>query len=409
MTHRGINRNKLALVLSLCFVFAGIGSSPAAAAEGAAPKTADACWFYTPPTDQCAYPDVGEGKVKNVILMIGDGMGLAEVCTARIRGVGPGGRLHMDRLPVTGMATTYSANAVVTDSAAAATALATGFKTNNGMVSLLPDGRRPVTILEAARDRQMATGLAVVCVPPHATPAAFASHAPDRGMYAEIFEQMLKSKVDVILGNGSVGTTTQPSQEAVGGRKMGYHVVATRQELRSATQTPLLGLLAIQEPTAEAPQPMLAEMTAKAIELLGQDPDGFFLMVEGSDIDWAGHSNDMAGSIRKTLLFDLAVKEAVEFARRDKHTLVVVTADHETGGMAITGGGVDGKDVQTGWVGGGHTGIAVPIFAYGPGARRFMGVHDNTEIPCLIAQLLGIKDFPKACSPKELSAAESRP
>jgi alkaline phosphatase len=307
----------------------------------------------------------------------------------------------MDRMPVTGLATTYCENGLVTDSAAAATALATGFKTNGGMVGMLPDGRNILTILEASRDRGMATGLAVVCTINHATPAGFAAHVASRNSYPQIFEQVIRNKVDVLFGAGNAGTATQPSEEAIWVKKNGYRVVSTRNDLRAATDTPVIGLMGIEEPSAGSPEPMLAEMTVKAIELLGKDPDGFFLMVEGSDIDWACHGNDMAGSIRKTLLFDLAVKEALEFALRDKHTLVVVTADHDTGGMGINGGSTDGTDIGVGWTTKGHTGIPVPIYAFGPGARRFMGVHDNTEIPCIFAQLLGIKDFPKAFPKKD--------
>jgi alkaline phosphatase len=395
----------ICIVLPLCLFGGFVSEQPSVFAAQPAAKPAarnmGEYWFYTPPTDRSPYPDVDEGKVKNVILMIGDGMGLAEVSTARIRAVGPGGRLHMDRMPVTGFATTYAANNLITDSAAGATALATGFKTKNGMVGLLPDERNVLSILEAVRDRKMATGLTVICIIPHATPAGFAAHIVSRNMYPQIYEQMLQNKVDVLFGSGNAGTATQPSGDATLAKKNGYHVISNRKELRSAKDTPVIGLFGIEGPSAESPRPMFAEMTAKAIELLNRDQDGFFLMVEGSDIDGGGHSKNTAFSIHATLVFDLAVKEALEFAQKDKHTLVVVTADHETGGMAITGGGLDGTDVSATWATNGHTGIPVPLYAFGPGARRFMGVHDNTEIPCIIAQLLGIKDFPKVFPKKQ--------
>jgi len=403
MKNRVMNLNRLILAVSLLGLLGGYPAGPCdvfAQTNRPAAQTTDEYGFYVPPTDRSPYRDVDDlhGKqmtrVKNVILMIGDGMGLAQVAAARIRAVGPDGRLHMDRMPVTGFVTTHSEQ-LVTDSAAGATALATGYKTNNGMVSVRPDGRRLLTILEAARDKKMATGLTVVSPIPHATPAAFAAHEDSRNSYPKIFKQMLEAKVDVLFGSGDAGTTTQPSADATRARKAGYRVISNRKDLRSATDTPIIGLLGIEEPSAASPDPMLAEMTAKAIELLGKKPNGFFLMVEGSDIDWAGHANDPAGAIRKTLLFDLAIKEALEFARKDGHTLVVVTADHETGGMAIVGGSTHGKDIESGWATKGHTGIPVPLYAYGPGARRFMGVRDNTEIPRIIAQLLEIKEFPR--------------
>jgi alkaline phosphatase len=357
------------------------------------PLTGD-YWFYAPPADRSPYPDLGDRKAKNVILLIGDGMGLGPVAAARIRAVGPNGRLHIDRIPVTGFATTHSASGLITDSGAGGTALATGFKTNNGMLSMLPDTNDVLTILEAAKERKMATGLVVVCPIPHATPAVFAAHTPSRDMYPQIYTQMLENKVDVMLGIGDAGASDKPSGDATQAKKAGYHVVANRNELAAAIETPVVGLLGFEEPSKDSPKPMLAEMTAKAIELLSQDRDGFFLMVEGSDIDWAGHGNDASASARKTLLFDLAIKEALDFALRNKHTLVIVTADHDTGGLTITGGEPDGKNMTVSWISGGHTGLPVPIYAFGPGARRFAGMHDNTEIPCIIAQLLGIKRFP---------------
>ena len=400
MSNRVTVSGKLVWFVSLLCLLGGyVSTAQSAASTQPAPTAApapDEYWFYTPPTDRSPYPDMGDGEVKNVILLIGDGMGFGPVATARYRSAGAAGRLYMDRMPVTGYVTTWSESGLVTDSAAGATALASGYKTNNGMVGILPDGRRVLTILEAARDvKKMATGLAVICTINHATPAGFAAHVPSRDMYPKIYEQIVQNKVDVLLGNGSIGTATQPSTESTQAKQMGYRVISTRDELRAVTETPVIGLLGIDEPTPENPKPMLAEMTAKAIELLRKDRDGFFLMVEGSDIDWAGHGNDTSASIRKTLLFDLAIKEAVEFALRDKHTLVLVTADHDTGGLTVLGGSLDGKEVGVAWITKGHSGLPVPLYAFGPGARRFMGVHDNTDVPRLIAQLLKIKDFPK--------------
>jgi len=406
MTQRGIVSGKLLVLVLLLCVVSGCATvqpfGPAPRVETAQPLTQvpDEYAFYTPPADRSFYPILPDGEVKNVILLIGDGMGLAQVASARIKAVGADGCLHVDRLPVTGFATTHSTS-LVTDSAAAGTALATGCKTRNGTLALLPDQSRLKTILEAARDKKMATGLVVVCTPNHATPAAFASHVQSRTMGPEITEQMLENKVDVIFARGDAGTTTQPSPDASQAIQAGYQVVSNRDQMGTviADQTPVLGLF--RDASGQNP-PMLAAMTAKAIEILNKDQDGFFLMVEGSDIDGACHGNNASGSIQKTLLFDLAIKEAIEFALKDKHTLVVVTADHETGGMAVNGGSLDGNEVNVGWTTGGHTAIPVPVYAFGPGASRFMGLRDNTEIPRVFAQLLGIDDFPKAFPREQL-------
>jgi len=402
MTHRGTVSGKLFVVVLLLLAIGGCATVQPVSSFGPAPRTENAqpltqvpdeYAFYTPPADRSFYPIMPDGEVKNIILLIGDGMGLAQVASARIKAVGADGCLHLDRCPVTGFATTHSTS-LVTDSAAGGTALATGSKTNNGRLSMLPDERPLQTILEVAQDKNMATGLVTVCTPNHATPAAFASHVLSRNMGPEITEQILKTRVDVIFGAGDVGTTTQPSAEAAQAKQIGYHLVANRDDMKALTadQTPALGLF--QDSSGQNP-PMLAAMTAKAIEILNKDQDGFFLMVEGSDIDWCCHGNDAPGSIQKTLLFDLAIKEALDFALKDKHTLVVVTADHETGGMAVNGGSLDGKDLSLGWTTGGHTGIPVPIYAFGPGASRFMGLRDNTDIPQIFAQFLGVDDFPK--------------
>ena len=151
----------------------------------------------------------------------------------------------------------------------------------------------------------------------------------------------------------------------------------------------------------KSPEPDLAELTKKAIEILNSAPHGFFLMIEGSQIDWACHDNNAKEAVKKTLLFDEAVKAAIDFALKDKHTLVIVTADHETGGLTIKkGGDLQGRNLNLKWTTRGHTGLPVPIYAFGPAAGTFTGVYDNTEVPKKIAKLLGIKSFPQLPQPE---------
>lgn len=351
-----------------------------------------------------AIPLIPDVDVKNIVFLIGDGMGLSQVAAARIKSVGADGRLHMERMPVTGLLNTHSADKLITDSGASATALATGYKTNNRMISVSPDGRKLLTILEAAKDIGMATGLVATSTITHATPAAFASQVEERRDEDIIASQMLKNRVNVLLGGGKSfflpqavpGSKRRDERNLIEeAKRQGYQFVQTKEELKTAEGNYLLGLFQLGALTTNPPEPTLAELTQKAIELLSRDEDGFFVMVEGSQIDWACHDNDPEETIRQTLLFDEAVKVALDFAVKCGHTLVVVTADHECGGMGINAGTLCGKRLDIGWTSRGHTGVPVPIYAFGPGKEQFTGLHDNTDIPKIFARLLGITSFPR--------------
>jgi len=368
--------------------------------------------FYQPPISTEPYPLTTAKKVRNVILCIGDGMGLNQVALARLRAAGPAGKLHMERLPVSGIMRTHSANRLVTDSAAAGTALSSGIKTKNGMIGQAPDGAPYRTILEAAQARGMATGLVATSAITHATPAAFAAHVKSRKMEADIAQQLLANRVNVLLGGGR--KFFLPKSDPNSGRdderdllaearEAGYSYAETAWQLRSVNAPYLLGLFQYESLTTLPPEPMLALMTRKAIRCLHNaraaapsPKQGFFLMVEGSQIDWACHNNDADSCVRQTLLFDEAVKEAIDFALADGRTLLIVTADHETGGLTIPEGSLKGTDAKVKWSSGGHTSAAVPVFALGPNAERFAGVYDNTEITRRLAPLLGIRPWPQA-------------
>jgi alkaline phosphatase len=337
---------------------------------------------------------------KNVILLIGDGMGLAQVTLARLS---LGEALMMDSMPSGGLAKTHSANSTITDSAAAGTALATGYKTNNGMISVLPDGKQVQTILEAASELGKATGLVTTVTITHATPAVFGSHVNSRGDEADIAPQYLDRKINVLLGGGRQFFIPQSAKESkrkddrdliAEAKSAGYEFVDAREAMLSAKGSKLLGLFQMSAMTTEAPEPTLAEMADKAISVLSPDKDGFFVMIEGGQIDWRCHANDVAGTIKQTLDFDAAVGKALDFARKRNDTLVIVTADHETGGLTIVSPdkGEDAK-FKAKFSTGGHSACNVPILAFGPGASQFGGVMDNTDIPKRIARLWGVKGF----------------
>ena len=378
--------------------------------------------FYQPSADTNSYPIISGNKVKNVILLIGDGMGIGIIASARIKAATPDGLLYMERLPVVGIVKNHSANALIPDSAAAATALATGLKTNNGMIGLTPDGCEYKTILEAARDNGFKTGLVVTSTITHATPAPFASHVTSRNNEAGIAEQLIANKVNVLFGGGrqfflpqsTPGSRRKDNKSLIKQAKdAGYTYIQDANSLKTAKGKFILGLFQLGHLTTQKPEPTLAELTQKAIEVLGEtqkkpfledsnafniitlglfDKDrGFFLMVEGSQIDFAAHLDNLDETIRQTLLFDEAVEQAVDFALKDRQTLVIVTADHDTGGPTITGGDLTGKRLNVKWTSKDHTGLPVILYAFGPAARNFSGTYDNTDIPKKIANILHIK------------------
>lgn len=328
----------------------------------------------------------GETPPKNIIILIGDGMGAGHVTAAKT----VSGTINMERFVIAGLVTTHPHGEYVTDSAAGGTAMATGFKTYNGAISVDPEGEVLKTVLEYAEEKEMSTGLVATSSITHATPAVFASHVDDRGKYGEIAEQMTGSGADVLFGGGLAWFI--PSSEEGSRRTDGTDLTAeleTRmtvarsvEEFRLlSTDGPAAAFIALEHPGGFAERGVaLSELTEKAIGILSSDPDGFFLMVEGSQIDWSAHDRDCPGIIGEMLDFDGAVGTALDFAS-DGETLVIVTADHETGGFAVHNGSVEGNTVTgCAFTTGSHTGNMVPIFAYGPGAGALGGIHDNTEI-----------------------------
>jgi len=349
-------------------------------------------------------PATSRQQGRAIILFVGDGMGEGQRTAARWSAVGQDGLLVMDALPVSGWSRTASADSQVTDSAAAATAIATGVKTNNGLLALDPHGNPLTTILERAQARGMAVGLITTVQMGHATPAAFASHWPGRDPMTEIVGQMLAHRVDVMLGGGEddflpvgkrgcySGTGHRDDgrnliAEAVG---VGYTYVCTSGALTAMnpiSTTRLLGLFA--DGSMPRPfSPSLADMTQKAIAILARDPDGFFLMVEGGQIDWACHDHDAAEAISDTLGLDEAVAVAQAYASAHPGTLIIVSGDHETGGMTVgLAAGGDGPFLMPNgarfyvrWTTTDHTGADVPTTAYGQGASLLAGTSENTRI-----------------------------
>ncbi len=347
----------------------------------------------------------GKGEIKNVIYLIGDGMGLSQVSMAMIEG----GFVPtaFDRAQNVALISTYSANNRVTDSAAAGTALATGHKTNNGMLGMTPDGANCESIMARAKEEGYATGLVVTVYLQHATPGAFYAHVASRGELDAISRQFVDSAVDVAFGggkkfleadNGKGGTLIDDL------RARDYTVVYGMDELRGIDGGKVVGLFADEYmPTVlnGRDENYLCEATKKALEILSNNAaaskskKGFVLMVEGSQIDSECHANNSAGALAETRDFDRAIGAAMDFADTHPGTLVVVTADHETGGLSITSNKTDfmlsesGIGYQFGTTG--HSGTLVPVYLYGTGAEGINGVMDNTDLPKKIAELMNLK------------------
>lgn len=397
-----------------------------------------------------AYDVAGESaSAKNVILLIGDGMGFPQLTLARIDKAGENlsdyasVELFMDGMEQTGYVSTFSANSFVTDSAPASTAMATGHKTNNGVIgqdaTAVPkkmDGKNLTTILELAEKAGLSTGLITTTRITHATPAGFYAHVDNRDNESEIADQLSKSNAEVILGGGlqyfvgkndSVPTGIESKRNddrnlladfASQGYAFVYNGTAFQKVDAEKTEK-LLGLFEsshlqyeLERQSAKEMDPSLDEMTEKAIGILSKNPKGFFLMVEGGRIDHAGHERNLSKIVPDTLAFDEAVKTALDFASQNNDTLVIVTADHECGGLVLQpenlaeyeGGVIDPifasgttrtpgprYDFITEMDEATHTAVDVPIMASGPSSEKVgQGKLDNTQIFEIMKGALGL-------------------
>ena len=329
-------------------------------------------------------------KPKNVIFLIGDGMGVSQIFSGIVAN---GGSLYMQNFRNIGFITTQSSDHFVTDSGAGGTALSTGHKTYNGAIGVGPDSIPVENIREKAEAKGCATGVVSTSLITHATPASFVAHQPNRNFYEAIASDFLKTNIDVFIGGGLKNFTQRKDSAdlTVTLKAKNYQVVTGIDSISKVKSGKLAGFTSYghNKSMLEGRGNVLPVATETAINILKSDSDGFFLMAEGSQIDWGGHKNNTGYIATEMVDFDQAVGKALAFASENGETLVVVTADHETGGFAIEGG-----DFKTGSVSGDfthdeHTGVMVPVFAFGPGSEYFRGFHDNTDIPKIIQKVTG--------------------
>jgi len=330
-------------------------------------------------------------KPTNIIFLIGDGMGLSAVSTGFYFGDQPSVFMRFNEI---GLQQTSSATHKVTDSAASGTAMATGVPTYNGAIGVDTTRTSIPNIAELLASMGWSTGVVATSTISHATPASFYAHVVQRSMEDEIAVQLLNSEIDFFAGGGldkfirradstdlfplatDLGFTIDTSGLAAPGtlsadKKYGF--------LPQAGGMPSM---------VDGRGPFLPDATVLAISHLSQNREGFFLMVEGSQIDWAGHANDTEYLVGEMLDFEQVIAAALDFAEKDGNTLVVVTADHETGGLALgpkksrPGQKIftDYSNIEPVFATGDHSATLIPVFAFGPGAEQFKGIYKNTEI-----------------------------
>ena len=344
-------------------------------------------------------------KINNIIYMIGDGMGLTHVSMLELEEqYAP---TAFDRAQNIALTRTYSANNRVTDSAASGTALATGYKTNNGWLGLTPDGEVIESIIAKAEKHNFATGLVATYAIQHATPAAFYAHVKSRGDYENITKHFMESNIDVALGGGikhfedlykKMGKNHIEEFEA-----KGYKVCKDWNEVAAQSQGQVIGLLSDDNmPAIEKRQPnFLADATSKALEILTnnvkeQKREGFVLMVEGSQIDGRSHSRDVSGILAEMRDFNKAVNIAMDYADQHPGTLVVICADHETGGLSIPSSKTDFTLPESG-IGynfgtSSHTAALIPVYLYGAGAELINGIMENTDLSWKLQRLINVAE-----------------
>lgn len=298
-------------------------------------------------------------RARNVILMIGDGMGAEHVWAAWLCNHG---KLNIERLPVTGFSRTSSASHTITDSAAGGTAIACGRKAHNGHLGQTPDGRPVISLMQLLAAGGRRTGMVVTKAITDATPAAFYAHVNDRHDTESVAAALVNSGCRVITGGGADCVT--PAQVA---------------ELRA--RGAVVRLAAPRDcPPASQRGDFLEKAVEEALGILGQGENGFFLLVEGSCIDLAAHENNLRETVLETLDFDRAIGCVLRWMQQHPDTLLVVTADHQTGGLSILGGSAARGEVRGAFATRNHSGVAVPVYAAGAGAARFGGIQENTEI-----------------------------
>jgi len=326
---------------------------------------------------------------RNVVLLIGDGMGATQVFTMMTVQEGSA----IEQFTHIGFSKTSAADSFITESAAAATAMSTGEKTSDGYISMDAKTQQPLkTLVELSNAKGLSTGVVAACDITHATPAAFLSHAINRSDYEGIAAGILNTHPTLFIGGGKDRFEKRKDNRNLSDslRKQGFQVLYTLADIQETQNPKVAGLLYDIHPETmiNGRGEFLKPASQKAMELLDQNPKGFFLMIEASQIDWVCHANQFEALIGELKDFDQTIQAVLDFAKKDGNTLVIVTGDHETGGLTLPGYDKDNDLLISKFTTSGHTSVMVPVFAFGPGAEHFTGIYENTEIQRKIVKLL---------------------
>ena len=327
-------------------------------------------------------------KVKNVILMIGDGMSLMHVYTAWTANRG---QLWLENAQYTGLSKTWCTNRLVCDSGSGGTALATGHKTVYHAVGVDPDGKPLTTLVDLAKQKGKDAGIAVTCRLWDATPCDFSCHNIDRDKEQELVGGYPESNLDYAFGGGA-----KYFEHRDDGRNVfkelqdkGYHISRTWDDLAAWKSGKVFAVpYDVDTPLPDERGDLLAKASMKGIELMNQNKNGFFMMIEGSQLDDYGHFNQLDLLMKETLDFDQTIGRVMQWAAQDGETLVVVTADHETGGLTLVAGDKAQGKVECCFSTKDHSGAMVPVYAFGPGSENFTGIMENTDIFWKIKKLM---------------------
>ncbi|MDY4410388.1 MAG: alkaline phosphatase [Prevotella sp.] len=327
-------------------------------------------------------------KVKNVILMIGDGMSLMHIEAAWTVNRG---HLWLENAQATGISKTPASNRLITDSGSGGTSLATGYKTRYHAVGVDPDGKPLKSLVDYAKGKGLSAGVAVTCRLWDATPMDFLSHNIDRDNEQELLAGMVKSPVDYVFGGGAKYFLHRDDGRNLFDelQQKGYHISRTFDDLLQVKSGKVYCVpYDVDTPLPDERGDLLARASLKGIDLLNQNKKGFFMMIEGSQLDDYGHFNQLDMLMKETLDFDRTIGRVMQWAANDGQTLVVVTADHQTGGLTVLGGDVNNGTVIGNFSTTDHSGTMVPVYAFGPGAEQFTGFMNNTDIFWKIKKLL---------------------
>ncbi|MFK8164286.1 MAG: alkaline phosphatase [Lewinella sp.] len=375
-------------------------SCPPAPTDTVSSTTAPVVTAPTTPTKApAAAPDetmVKKRHPKNIILMIGDGMGITQISAGLYSNKN---KLHLERFPYIGLHKSYSGDNLVTDSAAGATAFSAGVKTYNGAIGVDMDTLPVVTILELAEAAGMPTGLVSTSSVVHATPASFIAHNRQRKNYEEIAKDFMSTEIDLLIGGGAKFFNRRKMDDRQFSNELKNRNYAVDNFVKKDIQdiNPLATKNYVYFTADAEPLPFsqgreylvpAARIAPDFLNKRDTKNKGFFLMIEGSQIDWGGHANKSDYIISEMIEFDDAIGAVLDFAERDGETLVIVTADHETGGYAIQNGSKMGE-IDGAFTSDYHTADLIPVFAYGPGAEAFAGMYENTAIFDKMKELFG--------------------